>query len=1125
MRRETQGVNEQCMQTEGVGITWYRALPLSERLKSWKHVSSNLQAGSHERCMQAQHKLNQWKALPSFRDHPAAFVERVEAEGISEAQLLTLLAEPAESLQQRLADTLPWIEALREAFAYQSEVPWLEIDHQAILSEKMVQGHEGFLPIFIPLLHLAHDRLRDQLRQRTQLQGVPMLPFDPNTVAWLFLTQLAQRVLVLSSKVLVSELHLARGHGDLFGAEPEERFDDFVRQYSQPGAMMILLERYPVLGRFLVLALESWLKTTLELLCRLGEDWSLICAQVFPDQDPGMLIKQEGNAGDSHRGGRSVCLLIFQSGVRLVYKPHSLAVDGHFQELLVWINEQHILPLLQSPRTVNRGSYGWSEYIEAKACTSPAQVERFMIRLGAFLALLSLLAATDMHVDNICAAGEYPVLFDLECLFHSTLKRTSSTHSNPAFRALSSSVLTTGLLPFRLWSSSQQPGVDLSGMQTATPQRFPLPQPYWDQVNTDQMRLNRKMRSIPPSHNRPRLFTQDVSYCQYQEQILAGFTRLYRFLMEQRTYLLITILPSFAQDEIRHVVRPTAYYELLLRDQTHPDVVRDALDQERHLDYLWRTARGHLYLPELVAAERADLWAGDIPFFWTVPGSRSLFTTTGSILPEMLNETGLERARTRLMNLCEDDLARQRWIIQASLTMNAPEGHKQSAVWELPLHSKRKGTPWPATVERLQQAAFTLGDRITSLALTEGSEVGWLTIAPLREHEWKIQAADDHLYRGLAGIALFLAYLGKVGPCERSTRLARQIVSTLEQQDTHTSSPRPTDHQGIGCFMGKSGMCYLLTHLGALWHDTELLVAAHRHVHALAPLIDVDEHLDLISGSAGCIAALLALHTVAPGADLLMLATTCAHRLIQRLDLASVCTRGGNAHLWKHFHQRDVMTGFSHGTAGMALSLVRLATLTHEPSLRQAAQVLLAYERSCFSSERQNWPQVAERRSSASLQLSTDIQDLGTEPISPWFQTSWCHGAAGIGLSRLAMQDDLADPLFAQEITTAIQTTLREGFGRNHSLCHGDLGNLELLLMAKLCGLRAYQKDLECLTADILAQGETQGWICGSSERCEVPDLMTGLAGIGYQLLRLSDPVSLPSVLILAPPLPPVKQR
>jgi len=89
----------------------------------------------------------------------------------------------------------------------------------------------------------------------------------------------------------------------------------------------------------------------------------------------------------------------------------------------------------------------------------------------------------------------------------------------------------------------------------------------------------------------------------------------------------------------------------------------------------------------------------------------------------------------------------------------------------------------------------------------------------------------------------------------------------------------------------------------------------------------------------------------------------------------------------------------------------------------------------------------------------------------------------------------------------------------NHSLCHGDLGNVELLLQASLTlNDPQWQDHLSRLSAMILQSIDEYGWLCGVPLGVETPGLMTGLAGIGYQLLRLAQPDYIPSVLVLEPP-------
>jgi lantibiotic modifying enzyme len=146
------------------------------------------------------------------------------------------------------------------------------------------------------------------------------------------------------------------------------------------------------------------------------------------------------------------------------------------------------------------------------------------------------------------------------------------------------------------------------------------------------------------------------------------------------------------------------------------------------------------------------------------------------------------------------------------------------------------------------------------------------------------------------------------------------------------------------------------------------------------------------------------------------------------------------------------------------------------------------------------------------------------ENSQPRYATLWCHGAAGIGLARLQALRHLDDDATRAEIAVALGTTTAQGFGYNHSLCHGDLGNLELLYQAgEILQDRRWQAAAERRTALILESIERHGWRCGTPTGVESPGLMTGLAGIGYGLLRLAEPACVPSVLLLAPPRPTLR--
>jgi len=67
------------------------------------------------------------------------------------------------------------------------------------------------------------------------------------------------------------------------------------------------------------------------------------------------------------------------------------------------------------------------EHVEVASCLNEAAVRRFYTRLGGMIGGAYLLKAVDCHRENVIAAGEDPVLVDIDALWHvSPLTRTQS---------------------------------------------------------------------------------------------------------------------------------------------------------------------------------------------------------------------------------------------------------------------------------------------------------------------------------------------------------------------------------------------------------------------------------------------------------------------------------------------------------------------------------------------------------------------------------------------------------------------------------------------------------------------------------------------------------------------------
>lgn len=197
----------------------------------------------------------------------------------------------------------------------------------------------------------------------------------------------------------------------------------------------------------------------------------------------------------------------------------------------------------------------------------------------------------------------------------------------------------------------------------------------------------------------------------------------------------------------------------------------------------------------------------------------------------------------------------------------------------------------------------------------------------------------------------------------------------------------------------------------------------------------------------------------------------------------------------------------------MALALLKLAVISGEERFRQGAIRAMEYERRAFSPEAQNWPDYRKME-----MFGSTLANVPTSENA--YMVMWCHGAPGIGLARLASLPYMDNAGIREEIASALSTTLASGFCSNHSLCHGELGNLETLLTAaQILGDQQYSEQVERITAMILASIEKHGWLTGIPMGIESPGLMIGIAGIGYQLLRLAEPAKVPCVLLLAPPI------
>ncbi|MDT7790431.1 MAG: hypothetical protein QOF58_8850 [Pseudonocardiales bacterium] len=765
-------------------------------------------------------------------------------------------------------------------------------------------------------------------------------PFDAA-----FAEQLGRRLVAIAARTLVLELHNARGA--LTGDTGAERFTSFTRNLD----LEALFARYPVLARLLAQACEQAVSAHHELSSRFTRDRAEIVRAIFGGVDPGALVSIETGQGDPHQQGRTVALLTFESGERLIYRPRPVGLHRHFVAQLSWFSTRTGIAF-RSPRLVVRDGYGWLEFVSYEPCADVAGVAEFYRRLGALLALLYAIDGTDMHYENLIACGDQPVLVDVETLFHPT----PALSDDPAALALARSVHRTALLPHVLLGDN---GVaDVSGVGGDHGVPSPLDVVDWADAGTDRMRLVRRPRESSGAFNRPLLGGVPAEPADYQDSLLAGFRAGYDAIVAHRSELL-RLVRACADDEVRFVPRATRQYAVLLDESTHPSVLIDAMDRDLAFGVL---IVDDPLLDRLAPFEVTDLWRGDVPLFTCRPGSRDLWTTSGLRLPGMLPEPGLEVVERKIAAMSEVDRHDQQWVIAAALASRPrPVSHKSGS--SLPGHVAAVD-PDPA---RLLVAACGIADQILAHAVTGQDRVNWLGLELIDDRHWTVHPLGAGLSNGYTGVALFLAELGALTGAARYVDFARDAVRPLPGLLELFGSEAELVTAAGGGLHGLGGICYALARLTPLLGlDPGLLSTAV----SLMPREDTS--FSVVDGVAGSLAAMIAVGTP----ESLALADHYASLL-----RGVICSANG----------------FARGHAGIGWALRRYAATVENESSSVAESFSVAAD-ACFETDAIDPTDAGWCSGVSGAALARADERLASVLVSrePLRDMSLCHGELGV---------------------------------------------------------------------------------------------------------------------------------
>ncbi len=374
------------------------------------------------------------------------------------------------------------------------------------------------------------------------------------------------------------------------------------------------------------------------------------------------------------------------------------------------------------------------------------------------------------------------------------------------------------------------------------------------------------------------------------------------------------------------------------------------------------------------------------------------------------------------------------------------------------------------------------------------------------------------LYDGTAGIALVLSALAADVP----SPLGDELTTTARGAAHHAlaGAEQMLAAGTLGYWEGACGIAHAVAVVARHLEDAALRGASIRLATAVAEKAaaaatadltpgTVHRSADLIGGDAGVALGLVMLAAELDLDPLRAVARILADRLVD----AARPQLWGAAWPSPLAPEEPPLLGLAHGAAGIALGLAEVAALdpgSATEHLAAAAHAGLEYERSWYERDRRAWPDLRE----------------GVAGAPGGWMSAWCHGALGIGLSRLRLGALTPSPRLDAEATAALQagrdvvvragTALRRGAPTDCSACHGLTGALELFTVAaRRFSAPEHAAAARSVSALLLAERELVGaWPCGLPGAGEVPGLMTGTAGIALALARAVDATAEPTPLL-----------
>lgn len=825
--------------------------------------------------------------------------------------------------------------------------------------------------------------------------------------------------------------------------------DDFSILASEKGAAY-LKEKLPELRDIIISTAERYREVVTEMLDRINEAYDDISAVLIKERFSEICGIDPGK-GDVHNFGRSTTLVSTDKG-SFVYKPHDVMIDLRSSELI----ERFFSDVMQSPSVLAYEDYGFSEFVKNNPSGSPEAAARYYRRLGGMAAVVQMLGSYDLHHGNVLARDDYPLIIDYETM----IGPGAGPEASGLRKEIGYSLMYSSLMPMRYAKSE-------ASILFATDDENP---------------------SAPVVDGR-KLTVKD-----YPDEFLGGFRDIYRRCLSRREEIKDFFSTSFKGTIVRHIYRNTGVYSMILDNMMQPGWLSDDNRRDEIYKGLSRALKrsGYEGDDEAASAETDAIMRGDIPYLYTLADGRDLYADGRIVYKDFFSGSSLDNILSRLDYLGEEDLRFEEDLLRKAMTKaivlkeNRDEDDDDCNCADI---------SGALSDEELLSRAEDIFRIISDDAVYSPSgEILWF--GPDYQQMTGMQLLNTGMMAGKAGLAVFFAATVTLSRDETVVKKAKEYIEQITAgllrnidayKDIDVIYPNTENISFSSGLAGKLMASYLL---GKYTGDERYEKLCTGIIDSMSKMELGFEKVDMYNGMAA------ALKIICGNNELFEMqgAAKLCSDLAERIMKAAVIDYKGRK-IWKTSSVSWPISGAGHGQSGVASALLKASDKLGRDDLKSAAMAGFEFEKDIYSPKLRAWPDMRDHQ-------KTDN-----------YLSGYCSGASGIGLDALRNKYEGSDRI----IELALDSVMKEPIQEKDFLCCGNCAIIEFLLSAGTeTGREELPAEARRRMSHVIARADKRGYYSCLSKTIESiisPSLFYGVAGIGYEMLRLAAPERIESVL------------